>query len=67
MEVSGANIRVGDNGGNVDLGVPQPPSPSGSRPRRSTFPFPLARIGCIPTGVDDTRGLMDGPREVDAF
>ena len=28
MEVFGANIGVGDNGGNVGLGVPRPPSPS---------------------------------------
>ena len=28
MEVLGANIGVGDNGGNVGSGVPRPPSPS---------------------------------------
>ena len=45
----GANIEVGDNGGNVSSGVPRPPSPSRPlprspslpRPRRSTLPLPL--------------------------
>ena len=72
MEVSGANIGVGDNGGNVGSDVPRPPSssrprpppPSQPRPRQSTLPLP--RMGCIQTGGDDTEGLMDGPREVDA-
>ena len=73
MEVSGANIIVGDNGGNVGSGVLRPPSPSRPqprppfqpRPRRSTLYLPLPRMGYIRTGVDDTEGLMDGPREVD--
>ena len=64
MEVSGANIGVGDNGGNVGSDVPRPPSSSRPRPRQSTLPLP--RMGCIQTGGDDTEGLMDGPREVDA-
>ena len=75
MEVSGANIEVGDNGGNFGSGVPQPPSPSRPRPRppsrprprRSTLPLPLPRMGCIRTRVDDTGGLMDGPHEVNAY
>ena len=74
MEVSGANIGVGDNGVNVGSGVPRPPSPSQPRPRPSsrprphqlTLPIHLPRMGCIRTGVDDTEGLMDGPREVEA-
>ena len=28
IKVSGTNIGVGDNGSNVDSGVPRPPSPS---------------------------------------
>ena len=75
MEVLGANIEVGDNGGNVGSGVPLPPSPSRPRPcppsrprpRRSTLSLLLPRTGCIRTGVDDIGGLMDGPHEVDAF
>ena len=38
-----------------------------SRPCRSNLPLPLSRIGYIRTGVDDTKGLNDGPCEVDAF
>ena len=74
MEVLGANMGVGDNGGNVGSGVPRPPLPSRPRPYppsqprpcRSTLSLPLPRIGSIRTGVDDTGGLMDGPHEVDA-
>ena len=33
---------------------------------RSTLPLPLPQIGCIRIEVDDTGGLMDGPRKVDA-
>ena len=58
MEVSGANMGVGNNGGNVGLGVP--------RPRQSTLPLFLPRIGCIRTEVDDTRGLMDDLHDLDA-
>ena len=32
MEVSGANMGVGDNGGNVSSGVPRPPLPSQPQP-----------------------------------
>ena len=66
MEVLGANIGVGDNGGNVGSGVSRPQPPSRPRPRRSTLPLPLSRMGYLRTEVDDTRGLMDGTREVDA-
>ena len=66
MEVSGANMGVGDNGGNVGSGVPRPCPPSLPRPRPSTLPLPLPQIGWIRIVVDDTRGLMNGPREVDA-
>ena len=74
MKVLGANIIVGDNGGNVGLGVPRPPSPSRprprppsrARPRRSTLPLSLPRMDCIRIRVYDIGGLMDGPREVDA-
>ena len=74
MEVAGANMGEGDNGGNVSSGVPLPPSssqprprpPSRPRPHRSILTLPLPRMGCIRTGVDDTGGLMDGPREVHA-
>ena len=82
MEVSGANMRVGDNGGNVGLGVARPPSPSRPqphqpsrprprppsrlRPRQSTLPLLLSRMGYIRTQVNDIGGLMDGSRGVDA-
>ena len=62
--------------GKVGSGVPPLLSPSGPwphppsrpRPRRSTLPLPLPlpRMGCMHTGVDDTRGLMDDPCDVDA-
>ena len=38
MEVSGANMGVGDNGGNVGSGVPRPPSPSRTQPRQPSRP-----------------------------
>ena len=59
-------MRVGDNGGNVGSSVPRPLPPSRPQPRQSTLPLPLPRMSYIQTGVDDTGGLMDGPREVDA-
>ena len=38
MEVSGANMGVGDNGGNVSSGVPRPSSPSRTQPRQPSRP-----------------------------
>ena len=40
MEVSSANMGVGDNGGNVGSGVPRPPSLSQLQPRQQSRPQP---------------------------
>ena len=68
MEVLGDGVEYSGvmEVSSVEQQETRPPC-SPTRPsRRRPLPLSQPRIGCILTVVDDARGLMDGPCDVDA-
>ena len=70
MKVSGGGVEY--SGGMEVSSVERPIAQSPDRPltlspaRPPPLPLPRPRIGCILIVVDEVRGLMDGPCDIDA-